>query len=83
MFEGHVLVAAGQFLSKRQQDVWRLCALSETTKGIALAMKLSTKTVEYHRARLMSRLGKYDYAALTREAIAVGLIDCGRSGVRL
>ena len=75
MFEGRVLLAPGVFLTKQRQEVWRRLAESETTKGIAMDMNISTKTVEYHRMQLMHQLSKYSYADLTREAIAAGLID--------
>jgi len=75
MFEGHVLLGPGEFLSQRQQDIWRQLALSETTKAIALAMNLKPKTVEYHRVCLQRRLGAGNVALLTREAIATGLIE--------
>lgn len=79
MFEGHVLLGPEEFLPGQQQEVWRRLVLSETPKGIALAMKLSPKTVEYHRASLIRRLGinndARNCALLTREAIATGLIE--------
>ena len=61
-------------LSRRQTAVWRELAMSETTKGIALKLGISAKTVEYHRAKLMARLHIFDIAGLTREAIKIGLI---------
>lgn len=61
-------------VTQRQRDVWKLMASSETTKGIALAMHLSPKTVERHRADLYKRLGIFDVAGITRAAIRTGLI---------
>lgn len=63
------------FLSPRQQTILREIADNETTIGIALKYKISPKTVEYHRAELMWRLGVNGIAALTKLAIKVGLTN--------
>jgi DNA-binding NarL/FixJ family response regulator len=47
-------------LSERQRDILQLIAESYTTKAIALELKLSPKTVEYHRMQLMQRLNISD-----------------------
>lgn len=52
-----------------------MIALSTTAIAIASALKISSKTVEYHRRKLMHRLGIFDVAGLTREAIRCGVID--------
>ena len=62
-------------LTERQREILQLIAEGETTKAIALLLKLSPKTVEYHRAELMSRLGIYDVPGLVRFAMQVGLIN--------
>ncbi len=61
-------------LSERQREILQLIAEGQTTKGIALTLKLSPKTVEYHRARLMERLNIFDIPGLVRFALRVGLI---------
>lgn len=60
-------------LTPRQRAVLTYVADGETTKAIASLMRLSPKTVEYHRARLMSRAQIYDIASLTKLAIRLGL----------
>ena len=45
------------------------------TKEIAADMRLSPKTVEYHRASLYREFGVSDLVSLCRRAIAVGLIN--------
>jgi DNA-binding NarL/FixJ family response regulator len=62
-------------LSSRQREILQLIAEGETTKGIALALKVSPKTVEYHRAQLMQRLNIFDIPGLVRFAVSNGLVS--------
>lgn len=62
-------------LTARQIDVLRLMAHGLTTRDIAHRLKLSVKTVETHRAAVMSRLAIHDVAGLVRYAVNVGLIS--------
>jgi DNA-binding NarL/FixJ family response regulator len=62
-------------LSARQREVLQLIAEGETTKGIALVLKLSPKTVEYHRMQLMQRLNIFDIPGLVRLAVRTGLVS--------
>jgi DNA-binding NarL/FixJ family response regulator len=64
-------------LTDRQREVLQLIAEGETTKGIALLLKISCKTVEYHRAQLMERLNIFDLAGLVRFAMRTGVIAEG------
>ena len=74
--DGNALyIFGGQKFTGRQVDVWRRFSLSETTKEAASNMRLSVKTVEYHRMNLMKKLQTFDYARLTRLAIKHGLIS--------
>src|SRR5438093_1120636 len=43
-------------------------------EAIALILKVSPKTVEYHRAKLMERLNIYDIPGLVRFALRSGLV---------
>ncbi|HZR21739.1 MAG TPA: response regulator transcription factor [Verrucomicrobiae bacterium] len=61
-------------LSERQREILQLIAEGQTTKAIALVLKLSPKTVEYHRAKLMEHLKIYDVPGLVRFALQSGLI---------
>jgi DNA-binding NarL/FixJ family response regulator len=63
-----------QRLTPRQGEVLRLIAQGQSTKGIALSLNVSVKTVETHRAQLMERLGIHDTAGLVRYAIKTGII---------
>lgn len=61
-------------LTSRQREILQLIAEGQTTKAIALILKVSPKTVEYHRAKLMERLGIHDVPGLVRFAMRNGLI---------
>jgi DNA-binding NarL/FixJ family response regulator len=56
-------------LSQREIDILRRIADGQSTKEIAFALELSTKTVETHRANLMSKLGIHSVAGLTKYAV--------------
>ena len=62
-------------LSDRQLEILRGMALGETTKGIALALKISPKTVEYHRMLLMIKLNIFDVAVMVHYALATKLVS--------
>jgi DNA-binding NarL/FixJ family response regulator len=62
-------------LSERQREVLQLIAEGQTTKEIALTLKLSAKTVEFHRMQLMQRLNIFDIPGLVRFALRTGLIS--------
>jgi len=61
-------------LSPRERQVVRLIAEGKSTKQIAELLKISVKTAEFHRARLMEKLNIHDTAGLVRYAIREGLI---------
>jgi DNA-binding NarL/FixJ family response regulator len=62
-------------LTPRQREILQLLAEGQTTKAIAVVLKVSDKTVEYHRAKLMARLKIYDIPGLVRFAMRTGLIS--------
>jgi len=62
-------------LTACQREILQLIAEGQTTKGIALILKVSDKTVEYHRAKLMARLDIFDIPGLVRFALRTGLIS--------
>ena len=61
-------------LTGRQREVLQLIAEGQNTKGIGDILKVSPKTVEYHRMKLMAGLNLHDVPALVRFALRVGLI---------
>jgi DNA-binding NarL/FixJ family response regulator len=62
-------------LTTRQTTILKLIAEGRNTKEIADRLDLSAKTVEFHRARLMERLGIRDVPSLVRYAIRAGVIQ--------
>jgi DNA-binding NarL/FixJ family response regulator len=62
-------------LTERQIEIVKLMAGGQSTKEIAYALNLSTKTVDAHRARIMERLQINDVANITRYALRHGLIS--------
>lgn len=61
-------------LTERQREILQLIAEGQTTKAIALILKVSPKTVEYHRMKLMERLNIHDIPGLVRFALRQKLI---------
>jgi len=62
-------------LSDRQREVLQLIAEGQNTKEIAAIMKVSPKTVEYHRKQLMDALNVHDIPGLVRFAVRTGLVE--------
>ena len=61
-------------LTIRQREILPLIAESQNTKQIAGILKISSKTVEYHRRKLMAALSVYDIPGLVRFAMHAGVI---------
>jgi DNA-binding NarL/FixJ family response regulator len=61
-------------LTARQREILQLIAEGQTTKAIGLTLRVSPKTVEYHRAKLMERLNLHDIPGLVRFALRSGLV---------
>ena len=57
-------------LTPRQREVLQLVAEGMTVKEISLSLKISTKTVEFHKSCLMDELGLRTTAELTRYALS-------------
>lgn len=62
-------------LTLRQREILGLIARGENTKHAADLLKLSPKTVEYHRLKLMQGLNVHDIPGLVRFALRVGLVS--------
>jgi DNA-binding NarL/FixJ family response regulator len=61
-------------LTSREREVLQLVAEGMSSKEIAAALNLSTRTVETHRAHAMDKLGIHKVSSLVRFAIREGLI---------
>jgi len=62
-------------LTPREEEVVKLIAEGHSSKEIASLLTISLKTVERHRANVLSKLGMRDRTDLTRYAMRVGLIE--------
>ena len=61
-------------LSPREREVLQLVAEGKTTKEVAVALGVSTKTAETHRTRIMEKLDIHETANLVRYAIRRGIV---------
>ncbi len=60
-------------LSAREREVLQLLAEGHSGKDIATILKVSIKTVEYHKYRMMENLGIRSLAELIRYAVKQGI----------
>lgn len=68
---------ASSDLTDRQRQILQLVGEGRQNKEIAGILHVSVKTVEFHRSRLMAKLGAHSIAELTRFAMQEGLIGTG------
>lgn len=66
--------SATDLLSHRQLEVLQLLAEGKQAKEIAAVLKLSPRTVEFHKYRIMDLLGLRTVADLARYAVKRGLV---------
>jgi two-component system response regulator NreC len=62
-------------LTPREREVLQLAAEGHSTRAIAGLLCLSTKTVEHHRASVMTKLGLHGQTELVKYAIRSGLVE--------
>jgi len=67
-------VAALKQLTPRQREVLQVIAEGHSTKEIATLLNISTKTVEFHKGKIMETLGMHSTPELTKFAFAHGLV---------
>jgi DNA-binding CsgD family transcriptional regulator len=65
----------GVALTARQVQILVLIANGRSTKEIADALGISTKTVACHRGNIMHLLGIREVAGLVRYAVRSGLVE--------
>ncbi len=61
-------------LTPREKEILAHIVHGETNLQIAASLSLSTKTVEWHRTNLMSKLNAHNAAELVRTALQRGLV---------
>lgn len=62
-------------LTPREEEVVKMIAEGHSSRAIADSLVISVKTVERHRANILSKLGMHDRLDVTRYAIRAGLIE--------
>jgi DNA-binding NarL/FixJ family response regulator len=62
-------------LTPREKEVLQLIAEGKATKEVAQILGVSVKTAEFHRSRLMAKLGIHETASLVRYAIRKGIVQ--------
>ncbi|GAA1937075.1 response regulator transcription factor [Nocardioides marmoribigeumensis] len=62
-------------LTDREDEVVKLIAEGYSSREIARILVISPRTVERHRANVLSKLGMRDRTELTRYAVRAGLIE--------
>jgi len=62
-------------LSGREREVVQLLAEGHSTKEVAVALNISTKTAETHRANLMEKIDCHSVAGVVRYAIRNHIIE--------
>ncbi len=62
-------------LSPRERQVLRLLALGYTNQEIATELVVSVRTVETHRAHVMTKLSAGSRAEMVKQALRAGLLD--------
>lgn len=63
----------GNDLTKRETEILNLIMAGNTNKEISQKINRTERTVEYHRNRLMHKLGSKTAVDLVKRAIALGL----------
>lgn len=62
-------------LSSREREVMKLLCEGHGNKFVADTLKLSTRTIDSHRANIMRKLGVESNAELVQEALRWGLLE--------
>jgi DNA-binding NarL/FixJ family response regulator len=65
----------GRRLTARQREVLQLIAEGRSAKEVAGALKISVRTAEVHKARILAALGLHTTAELVQYAIRNGIIS--------
>ena len=68
-----ITASASRRLSPREREILQLLAEGKAMKEVASILNVSIKTVETHRRTMMSKLGLYSVAELTKYAIKEGV----------
>lgn len=69
------IVPSMPHLTRREREVLQLLAEGKSNKEVGTALRISTKTAETHRARLMAKLHVHSIAELVRYAIRNQIVE--------
>ncbi|BFU95752.1 MAG: Response regulator, LuxR family [Nitrospira sp.] len=72
---GQPRIAAADDLTMRQREILQLVAEGFSAKEIAAQLKVSHRTVEFHKAKIMELLDLHTTADLVKYAVAHGLVS--------
>jgi len=67
-----------ELLTGREAQVLKLIGDGKGNKDIAELLRISVRTVEFHRGRIMRKLGVEHFAGLIKKAISLGLTSLDR-----
>ena len=76
IIDGYQSAGSQGQLSSREREIVQLVAEGKSNKEVAFALRITVKTVETHRARIMAKLDLHSTAGLVRYAIRNHIIDC-------
>lgn len=71
--EGSKALAVGKILSRREQEILTHVLAGKTSREVGELIGLSIRTVEFHRANVMAKLGAGNLAELLTSARRAGL----------
>jgi len=72
---GQAATVAVAELSERESEVLKLIAAGYTHRNIAARLRISTKTVETYRSRIIQKLNLHSRAEIVRYALLKGLLE--------
>ena len=62
-------------ITTREREIIQLLAEGKSNKEVASALDISTRTVETHRAHIMSKLGSASFSDVVRYAIRNNIVQ--------
>lgn len=69
------IVAGSPALTPREKDILQLLACNKSSNEIGTELYISRRTVEFHRANLLIKLGVKNSASLIKRALELGIIS--------
>lgn len=73
--QGRHVMEGSPALTPREKDILRLLACNKSSIDIGAELFISRRTVEFHRANLLVKLGVKNSASLIKKAVELGIIS--------